>query len=1817
MSSASVTLKALGLQTSPNQLETPPGSLTEASNVVIRDSDIISQRRGYVQYGQPFGSSSDTASQLMGYQDRILRYWSDTLSFDTGTQDTSGNEIFNDFNATIEPAQEGLRIKSIESNGNLYFTTSEGIQKISAKTAGDFSTISPIGAPTDAGIITPAGGVKAVDLQASVVYTFGNQTGFLPPDSTVAYRVVWGYNDANQNLVLGTPSQRAVVVNSLLTTTLQDFNIVLGALDNLDQPGSLINDGNYASELGLPANASASDLYNAELLLASKLDTDILYANQTSSAPLQISTADLDNGNLSVNFSSGNPSLYFIPGHDIYLNGFTYTNSSGTSDASITNGINEKQVVGSTFSRFQTTGNLTAGNAQVTDVVTKPDVSGSLAGTFWDIYSANNVKQYYVWYNVSGAGNDPSISGKTGIRVNINTNDTANTVALNTTAAINSQASADFTAVNTGGPSAVIDITNTKDGPSLAADSGTSGFTVTTTTPGTSGNVITGVASTSGVVPGAHITDTDGFIPAGTYVISSTFSTITISNNVTSSASGDTLNFDAGLLIASSLTGTITTSGSATINDYTFESITQPTIPSNPATNTQLLSLQQYLSAIIVALQNLPSSVVPSNLQIEFLSGLDVTNSVNVELQITIPFNVTNYDFFQIYRSDIATATGVAVLQNLTPDDEDALVYEAFPTAQQLAARSIRVLDITPDLLRGANLYTNEASGVGIAQAYDLPPFALDINRYKNVTFFANTKTLQRLPLNLIGVIKMVTDYANGLNSHTFTSGNVNTATNTITITNHGYVNTQSVEFHNPTPSNLPSGLIQSQTYYILNATPNTFQLQTLAAPNVPVVLGTTGSGTSTVYNQLPKLVITNGTTTNVYNFILGVNQITNVTTTPASTLNQQGTSSYFFINNTNNVTQYYIWYQVVTVNNITNISVGSPTTITTSSPHGLTTGNSITISGSNSIPIVDGTHVVTVTGANTFTIPITVTTAGNAGTFGVSSTDPAIPGLQGIRVVVNSTDSSAQVATKTNNVINLFIQDFTSQVNSSTVTIENTSPGAAVHASDGPVGHATGFTITTPFPGVGEDESLHNVLLANLVSVGQSIDETAQSLVRIINQNNSEIVNAYYLSSSGSVPGQIELEDRSLSDNPFYVMGNNADTGASFSPNISPENFIIANTATNPTVIQSATPHGMINGDQVVIINSNSTPSIDGLYNITYIDPTHFSIPVIVSVAGNRGSFEKASDALFSNNEARKNRIYYSVINQPDAVPLVNFFDVGSQDQAIIRIMPIRDSLFVFKQDGLWRVSGLIAPFTTDLFDSSCIVVAPDSVAVSNNMIFAWTTRGIVSVTEGGVNNISNNNINNIVKPLSSATYPAFSTATWGLGYESDNSYLVSTVVNPTDTSAKIIYRYDQITNTWTSYDKNYLCGVINEADDKMYAGPSDLNVIEQERKSFTRLDYADRQYPLTLTPNNYFGTLMTFLTSLSTPPINDGDVLLQTQYLTIYQFNQTLLKLDFDPGVEGGYFANLEAMPGDNLRTDIVKLAHRLDSDPGTSFKSYFSGIDTKSGSISNISISNPTIITTSSPHGLQNNRVVTISGSNSNVAINDTYQVTVIDSTHFSVPVNVIYTAGNSGTFATIDNDFRDIQACYNYIINELNLDSGPFFSNYNLSNGVTEIESIIINVNTIKKQLTVNLSLPYIQGPLTVFKAINSSITYSPITFGDPLGLKHVNEATLMFANKAFTSATLNFSSDIIPSFTSIPFSGDGNGIFGYSGNNIGFGSNFFGGLSHGSPFRTFIPLVNQRCRYLIPQFQHGIAREIWEIYGLTLNGSIGQSTRTTR
>lgn len=469
------------------------------------------------------------------------------------------------------------------------------------------------------------------------------------------------------------------------------------------------------------------------------------------------------------------------------------------------------------------------------------------------------------------------------------------------------------------------------------------------------------------------------------------------------------------------------------------------------------------------------------------------------------------------------------------------------------------------------------------------------------------------------------------------------------------------------------------------------------------------------------------------------------------------------------------------------------------------------------------------------------------------------------------------------------------------------------------------GVTTNTYTFATAEDIPNKKVLISSLPSVAQEVDETARSICRVINRNLGEIVYAYYLSGSNDVPGLMLFEARTLGQDKFYVSVNSDATASQFNPNLPTIHAITSNTLANPTVVTSAS-HGLTSGNQIFISGSNSTPSIDGLYSVLVTGANTFTVPVNVTIAGTSGGWILSSSSLSSDNEVSPNRIYYSKVSQPEAVPIVNYVDAGPKDKEILRILALRDNLFILKEEGIYRLSGLVAPFTVSLFDSSTNLAAPDSAAVLNNLIYGYTTQGVARVSDTGVEIISRP-IEDLLLKLTIPAYTNFTTATFGLGYESDRSYYLWTVTDPSDVYATQCFRFNTFTNTWVESDKTARCGVVSPEVDKLYLGPTDTNYIEQERKSFNRTDYSDREIATTISVVSDDLVDITSVTNVSV-----GDVIVQTQYLTIKQINQLLTKLDNDVYLsDNNYYSSLVAVAGDILNTKLDSIISKIAADSG----------------------------------------------------------------------------------------------------------------------------------------------------------------------------------------------------------------------------------------------------------------------------------------------
>lgn len=221
----------------------------------------------------------------------------------------------------------------------------------------------------------------------------------------------------------------------------------------------------------------------------------------------------------------------------------------------------------------------------------------------------------------------------------------------------------------------------------------------------------------------------------------------------------------------------------------------------------------------------------------------------------------------------------------------------------------------------------------------------------------------------------------------------------------------------------------------------------------------------------------------------------------------------------------------------------------------------------------------------------------------------------------------------------------------------------------------------------------------------------------------------------------------------------------------------------------------------------------------------------------------------ILSDNEERQNRVIISKPGQVEAVPIYRFFDIGSANFPITKVVALRDGIFFFKQDGIYRLSGeTFQSFVVTLLDNTVVLKVPESAVPFNNQVFCFTTQGVCAITDSGVKIISVP-IENELLELASDQFTNFTTASFGVAYESARLYMFYTVTDETDEFATQAFVYNSLTDSWTRWIMNRTCGIVNISVNKLFMGQSETGQVLIERKSYTEFDYADEQYAVTIT--------------------------------------------------------------------------------------------------------------------------------------------------------------------------------------------------------------------------------------------------------------------------------------------------------------------------------------------------------------------------------
>jgi hypothetical protein len=344
--------------------------------------------------------------------------------------------------------------------------------------------------------------------------------------------------------------------------------------------------------------------------------------------------------------------------------------------------------------------------------------------------------------------------------------------------------------------------------------------------------------------------------------------------------------------------------------------------------------------------------------------------------------------------------------------------------------------------------------------------------------------------------------------------------------------------------------------------------------------------------------------------------------------------------------------------------------------------------------------------------------------------------------------------------------------------------------------------TITMAF-GAAENAATPQAKVFATGIAAYDIAETAKSICKMLNlYSSNSMVNAYYQSGSGDLPGKILLEGENLGDAEFYLEASDTAIAGMFSP--------------QPPTTGPAT-------------------------------------------------------ATTSANDTRLNGLYVSKPNQPEHVPALNYYLVGANNKKIKRIAALRDSLIILKEDGVFRlVGGSPSDFSITPLDNTVILKADNSVVVLGNQVFALTNQGIVSISDSGVVIVSRD-IEPDIKNLLS--YTDLEDYCFGIAYETDRHYILSTKETSSDTEFNICYVYNYLTQAWSTWTFGISAGIVEPTIGKLFFSKTNLNIVYKERKDNADTDYQDPEFAITITA---IGTTSVTFTSSTTP--NAGDVIEQS---------------------------------------------------------------------------------------------------------------------------------------------------------------------------------------------------------------------------------------------------------------------------------------------------------------------------------------------------
>jgi hypothetical protein len=216
-------------------------------------------------------------------------------------------------------------------------------------------------------------------------------------------------------------------------------------------------------------------------------------------------------------------------------------------------------------------------------------------------------------------------------------------------------------------------------------------------------------------------------------------------------------------------------------------------------------------------------------------------------------------------------------------------------------------------------------------------------------------------------------------------------------------------------------------------------------------------------------------------------------------------------------------------------------------------------------------------------------------------------------------------------------------------------------------------------------------------------------------------------------------------------------------------------------------------------------------------------------------------------------NALMFSKPNQPDAVPLVNLLKVGKDDTSVLRIKALGETLFVFSDSGLYRLTGrTVFDFSLREFDLGFRLRGRELVVECDGALYAWGVEGICRITDAGVEPISNQIEPMLWAALAATTETWMATYGWATAYRSRHKVLFWYPTGTSDKNGATALVYDTRMDAWTTWtvlrdasENGRSCGAVRLSDDTLFLGQwvasGGDSFIFKERRTYSAADYAD----------------------------------------------------------------------------------------------------------------------------------------------------------------------------------------------------------------------------------------------------------------------------------------------------------------------------------------------------------------------------------------